>query len=759
MCKNNSKKITLLPHNIVPYQRIIESLRNNSRCYIEHPTGAGKSYIIGHYIQEHVDTQTLFLTNSSALVRDFEDKIRSNLPFKERVQTATYSKIPLNMRNLDTIILDELHSCGAFKAEKNIRKLLDTNPQAKVIGVSATVIRFLDKKRNMGIQLCHGNLASRYDLTDAFRDHAVEEPFYTKCYAKGILDFLKECGCDFPSDAVSRDSFQFSPQQIENLNIVFKNTLRYWTGKYIVFVPNLSFLIQAVERCTQWFSFVPGEIACYWEYYKESRNKNNYEQFKNDNSDRLRLFFCIEKFTHGVHPDIDGVILMRKTDSLNLFSQMIGRCMKNNPKRRPQVLDIVNNIDHFAKKLSFPTEPNSLLLRPYDAETQIEEDTTTCELTYEQVELHDFYLTMKVILRTQISWRDAYTLAEHYSRCHGGKLDCPLNYVTPEGFPLGEWVAEQRVNYHTDSRNHLSPQQIALLEKIGIDWGFPDQDHWMQMYDKAVAIYGSRSNGIPAVGGKNEPVEEWLDAQFMRLAGLIKPPLVDEQIRLLQDLYYDWEDTSTGKWKKNIDIIRERYFHNGVVRIPSVKDNIHYQWWQRQLIIFYDDDKKYTLLPWQRNIMTELGANQTLHVSFQENLQRCRLFLQEHETIQELFQYRKDPAYKHLISWLRYLQDKEAKGNLRQAEKDALETSGIDLSKLQMRSRFSHDKIYHALVKYYALFGSINVPRNYILNGVPLYKCLYSIKKSQGRTLCPEMKKKYAQMGLIFDEVPPSKTS
>ena len=172
--------------------------------------------------------------------------------------------------------------------------------------------------------------------------------------------------------------------------------------------------------------------------------------------------------------------------------------------------------------------------------------------------------------------------------------------------------------------------------------------------------------------------------------------------------------------------------------------------------IFNNEDTKYVLLPFQRKIMEELGASRTLHVIFQENLQLCLDYLQEHSSLQEIFYNQTDPVCKHLASWLRYLHNRDVANKLSQLEKETLAANGIDLHTLHLRSRYSHDKILHAATKYFALYGNTRFPRDYLIDGIPIYKCIYNLKNKQGRTLSPEIIEKFAKIGIVFTEDNPS---
>lgn len=67
----------------------------------------------------------------------------------------------------DYIILDEFHRCGAAEWGKSVRKLLDAHKTAKILGLSATNIRYLDNQRDMAEEIFDGCIASEMTLGEA----------------------------------------------------------------------------------------------------------------------------------------------------------------------------------------------------------------------------------------------------------------------------------------------------------------------------------------------------------------------------------------------------------------------------------------------------------------------------------------------------------------------------------------------------------------------------------------------------------------
>lgn len=94
----------------------------------------------------------------------------------------------LENSDADLIVFDELHRAGAETWEPLIKELIDNNPESKILGITATPIRDVDKRDMMNTlaqitgdcsqeELARGEyLAKEMYLVDAIQDHLVVEP-------------------------------------------------------------------------------------------------------------------------------------------------------------------------------------------------------------------------------------------------------------------------------------------------------------------------------------------------------------------------------------------------------------------------------------------------------------------------------------------------------------------------------------------------------------------------------------------------------
>lgn len=84
----------------------------------------------------------------------------------------TYQGMMLKRPNFSMyklIICDEMHHLGADNWGEVFRELA-THPEQKILGLTATPIRYLNDNRNMVTEFFDGNLVEGVQLSEAIRD-------------------------------------------------------------------------------------------------------------------------------------------------------------------------------------------------------------------------------------------------------------------------------------------------------------------------------------------------------------------------------------------------------------------------------------------------------------------------------------------------------------------------------------------------------------------------------------------------------------
>ena len=148
-------ELELYPHNEKAYRKLLDMLSETRRACIIHPTGTGKAFIAYRYAFDHPKERILWMSPSTYIEQEQEASIRRELPnheFKniERMtyQTAMHRAQKGNLDiHADTVIFDEFHHTGAPQWSRGVEGVIECNPDANLIGLSATSIRYSDSGR------------------------------------------------------------------------------------------------------------------------------------------------------------------------------------------------------------------------------------------------------------------------------------------------------------------------------------------------------------------------------------------------------------------------------------------------------------------------------------------------------------------------------------------------------------------------------------------------------------------------------------
>lgn len=82
-----------------------------------------------------------------------------------------------------------------------------------------------------------------------------------------------------------------------------------------------------------------------------------FQKFKEDTAEGIKLCLSVNMIAEGIHGDIDGVIMLRETISPNLYFQMIGRAFACGKKTIPLIFDLIANSQFISDvNVSFPNE-------------------------------------------------------------------------------------------------------------------------------------------------------------------------------------------------------------------------------------------------------------------------------------------------------------------------------------------------------------------------------------------------------------------
>ncbi len=474
----------LRPHNRYTYKEVKAVLENKNRVAVPNATGTGKSFIILQILFDYRYKKSIVLAPTNEILDGLKKLAPwsiTNCKFYTYSKFfALYSKGKLEELNIDLIILDEMHRAGALNWGKAVKYVLNKNNNSKIIGLSATPIRFLDNNRDMINELFYGSSTTPISLSEAIVRKILPMPIYVSA----MYDLDKEIDKKLRLMKSLNISLEDKRKYIEELNvykgkwereskienIIKKHLPKSKKLKFIIFCENNKHLIKMKDEVNKWFnsaldnkfnikSFVITSI--------NKRSKENLAKFESENNDNeLKLLFAISKLNAGIHiRNITGIVMLRNTKSPSIYYQQLGRCLTTDSiDENPIVFDFVDNIDNlelvnFRKNLEEAKLFNNVYRRQIGLQ---DEDIRLC--LYEEHE--EVILELKNIERKiTYNWEESFESLLKFKEING-HLNVPKN---DEYLRLYSWISLQRTLY---KRNILNEDFISKLNSIGFIWDF-----------------------------------------------------------------------------------------------------------------------------------------------------------------------------------------------------------------------------------------------------------------------------------------------
>ena len=513
----NKVALRLFEHNEKAYHAAVWMMEQYGKAAIVHPTGTGKSYIAFKLIEDNPEKVVIWLSPSEYIFKTQLESLKRNDPdfSLANVHIYTYAKLMCctegqlaEIAGLQPsyIILDEFHRAGAECWGESTVALLKLCPEAKLLGLTATNVRYLDNNRDMAEELFDSRVASDMTLGEAIVRGILPAPNYVTTvyqYQKTLakyqarVDNLRTPGIQ---DANQKylDALRRALEQADGLDRVFAHHITNKCGKYIVFCASKEHMDEMVPHVPEWFAGVNPDVVVYQAYSDDPNTDKAFSDFKTDTSNRLKLLFCIDMLNESVHVEgISGVILFRPTISPIIYKQQIGRALTAGDNTTPIILDVVNNFEGLASISGLQSEMQEAVHRLY-ANGEGDKIVTEWFEVVEQV--HDCRVLFEQLQASlSSSWEHYFSEASIYYAEHGN-LNVPKLYTIPSGLSLGVWLVTQRRVREGQTQGNLTEQQIARLDSIGMVWGNRDDRQWNEGYQKARRYFDAHGDLNVPVG-------------------------------------------------------------------------------------------------------------------------------------------------------------------------------------------------------------------------------------------------------------------
>jgi superfamily II DNA or RNA helicase len=447
----------LKDHNIATYMNMEEILDKGNKILINQPTGTGKSYLAAQYIYNFGERKKiLYLTPGTAITSHFEEILKDNKIPTDNITFSTYQNLKkFKDDKFDIIICDEAHHLGDNSWKDGVSKILENQSSTKLIGLTATINRY----DGFDITEFFDENVIKLTLLQAYEREILPIPNYFLCEVsynnfgdnensineriRIISDKLRELenssDCNLSKDKIQElknnlNSLEKSYDEIKKEiptddrigdEVIYKvlTTLKNeklatdpFNSKLIVFCPPgevrdgegnkeekiIVYVKRTIEESLSKCANIKNVKTYYMHSDKyEKENNEALKNFKNDKSEGLKILFNIGMISEGVHiDDLNGVVMIRPTNSEVVYLQQLGRILDSKKTSTPFVIDCCcNYMSMAAKNKDMNQYLENYLIETFgdseseDPEEQEKERNTAKELT----KMIHFFLNAKEV--------------------------------------------------------------------------------------------------------------------------------------------------------------------------------------------------------------------------------------------------------------------------------------------------------------------------------------------------------------------------
>ena len=501
---------------------------------------------------------------------------------------------------------------------------------------------------------------------------------------------------------------------------------------------------EMISISKDWFSKIDAEPHIYSAYSNNPDTSIAFSDFKSDNSNHLKLLYCIDMLNEGIHVDnISGVILLRPTVSPIIYKQQIGRALSANKTNNSVIFDVVLNVENLYSigELNEEIQLTTAYYRSLGEENLIvNEQFNVIDEVHDCIELFD---KLENVLTA--SWDLMYACAKKYYE-DNGNLEVPARYFSEDGYSLGCWIYNQRSIRKGNMQGNLSYEQIEKLDKIGMRWELYNDYSWAKNYDAAreyFEAHGDLDVSSRFVTNDGIKLGEWLsNLRTWESSGVHSKYLTTERKKALEDIGMIWSKLNYF-WEKNFSAAAKYYKENGNLIVPSnfvSADGVRLGNWISRLRKLRKGQCKGTPpTPEQIKRLNDIGMVWELNITrkWDNAYTMAKKYFEEHGDLLIPSSYKSESGFS-LGQWIQNQRKAFNKGTIDESRKKILNQIGMVWNppdSWQIR--------YNLVKKYYDENGNVSIKQSSVIDGIWVGKWLALQKKlyESGKTLTAEQRK------------------
>lgn len=563
--KIREPRIQLFAHNKQTYKKVRGMMASCKSIAVVQATGTGKSFLIAKLLQDFSGQRRLVMAPSLYVIEQVKEHIRwdaGSIEFMTYARSMNLSRDDIAALKPGMIVLDEFHRCGAEEWGRGVNNILQAYKGAFIFGTSATPIRYMDSGRDMSYELFDNNVAENLSLAQAIVRNILPMPKYVCALytlTEEIDKMRSRVAASRSSAAVKQrilldlDATAIDWEQSHGVPSVLKKYLRKHMKKFIVFCRDEQHLLEMEPAVAEWFATATGnaDIKTYRVYEGDTNSAINLKDFKEAGAaGGIHLLLSINMLNEGLHiNEVSGVVLLRPTESPNIFYQQIGRCLKVGLAYSPVIFDLVNNFksirtNDFLHDLEF-ARTQYVANRVTD---NLEDNCPVFTVVDEVREITEVFGEIKFRLD---EWEAQFENLVAYKSLFG---DCNVPNGPGEYRSLGHWLYVQRKKYE---KGLLEPLRYKKLLDLEVDLslikaaGWEDEV-WQNNFEDLCTFRKKYGHCNVSTSEKEFPkLRGFIDGQRRRYK---LGTLLHRRLNKLLSIGFEFESNYLeGKWQSSFD--------------------------------------------------------------------------------------------------------------------------------------------------------------------------------------------------------------
>ena len=532
------------------------ALQQGCRAALVRPAGTGKGRIVWEMLAEQPDTRVLWVASCAArlelrrgLAKELGKTLDGSVRLMDCEQLAAQSAlgwVALAEFRPGLLVLDGWREMSARDWTDCVQLLFRLCPEAKVLALAEPDAP--GESCRAAEELLGDAVVEPLTLGGALTDGLLPMPTsYTALLwpqeaamarLRAEVKNLRVPGTPDPN-AEKYQALSLAVEQLPSVEVLLARWLPDAAGRYLVLCEDAQTAAQMAQQAEALFG--AGVHTCCADALSSDA-----EPFLTDEADALRLLVCVNSpAVETPLTGISGVVLVRRTAEAPAYRQMLARALAACGS-----VPVAELSATFEGLTCVPQLRKECGEKPFP----LSEPLSACRRAYRQLRR-----------ALDAEW-ERYFAAAKQMAAKKLPLDVPRAY-TFEGVAVGRWLENQRLVRAGKKNGRLTAEQVARLDKIGMNWKKRLELAWEKGWASARRYRDSHADLLVPVHYKDKndfALGEWIVYNRQRYQG---GSLSDDRIERLESLGMVW-DTGSILWEKNYAAAVQYHLEHDDLEIP-----------------------------------------------------------------------------------------------------------------------------------------------------------------------------------------------